>query len=70
VRDMMRENLAAKALAEVRLRKLRGLLKLVRTCPRCRGRCQKFDRRWKRRGGRVFRPCSLCRAQGALWVIP
>ena len=68
VRDLMRENVGRQTHLEVELRKLRGLLLLTKICPRCRGRGQKFDRRT--RLGRVMRPCSLCRAQGALWVHP
>lgn len=69
VRDMMRERMATQVHAEVQLRKLRGLLLLTKICPRCRGRGQKFNRRRMNRGP-VMKPCSLCRAQGALWVTP
>ncbi|MDQ1290724.1 MAG: hypothetical protein QG615_514 [Nitrospirota bacterium] len=71
VRDMLRENVGAQARLAVELRKLRGLLLLTKKCPRCKGRRQKFDRRFKRgTGWNVPKPCSLCRAQGYLWVHP
>lgn len=56
---------------QLELRRCRCLMRLTKPCPRCKGRGQKFDRRRRKRwSGRVMRPCSLCQAQGYLWVHP
>ena len=68
LRDVVRAFDADLARAQIKLRSLRGLLKLTKACARCHGRGQKFDLRKRQWARDLMRPCSLCRAQGALWV--